>query len=139
MDFGYSAKVKQLQEHLTEFMVREIVPRDKEWHELTEAGTFPPPFCDDIKAKAKAEGQWNMFLSQLPAGVPGEGLSNLEYSTLAEIMGRIYWSPEMFNCNAPDTGNMEVFHMFGTPEQKEKYLKPLFEGEIRSAFCMTEP
>ena len=139
MDFGYSDKVKQLQEQLTDFMVREIVPRDKEWHELTEAGTFPPPFCDDIKAKAKAEGLWNMFLSHLPEGVPGQGLSNLEYAPLAEIMGRIYWSPEMFNCNAPDTGNMEVFHMFGTPEQKEKYLTPLFEGEIRSAFCMTEP
>ena len=139
MDFGYSDKVKQLQERVTDFMVREIVPRDKEWHKQTEAGTFPPAFCEDIKAKAKAEGLWNFFLPELPADAPGQGLSNLEYAPLAEIMGRIYWSPEMFNCNAPDTGNMEVFHMFGTPEQKQRYLKPLFEGEIRSAFCMTEP
>jgi len=120
-------------------MAREIVPRDKEWHELTESGVFPPAFCEDIKSKAKAEGLWNFFLPNLPEEAPGQGLSNLEYAPLAEIMGRIYWSPEMFNCNAPDTGNMEVFHMFGTPEQKDTYLKPLLEGEIRSAFCMTEP
>ncbi|MGZ0190678.1 MAG: acyl-CoA dehydrogenase family protein, partial [Alphaproteobacteria bacterium] len=139
MDFGYTDKVKQLQAQLSDFMVREIVPRDKEWHQLTAKGVFPPPFCDDIKAKAKEEGLWNFFLTHLPEGVPGQGLTNLEYAPLAEIMGRIYWSPEMFNCNAPDTGNMEVFHMFGTPEQKRDYLTPLFEGEIRSAFCMTEP
>lgn len=139
MDFAYSDKVKALQEQLTQFMEREIAPRDKEWHELTEAGTFPPPFCAEIKAKAKAEGLWNMFMPGLPDDAPGTRCSNLEYAPLAEIMGRIYWAPEMFNCNAPDTGNMEVFHMFGTPEQKEQYLKPLFNGEIRSAFCMTEP
>jgi len=139
MDFGYSDKVKQLQERVSDFMAREIVPRDKEWHELTESGVFPPAFCEDIKSKAKAEGLWNFFLPDLPEEAPGQGLSNLEYAPLAEIMGRIYWSPEMFNCNAPDTGNMEVFHMFGTPEQKDTYLKPLLEGEIRSAFCMTEP
>ncbi|MFZ8949253.1 MAG: acyl-CoA dehydrogenase family protein [Alphaproteobacteria bacterium] len=139
MDFGYSDKVKQLQERVSDFMAREIVPRDKEWHELTESGVFPPAFCEDIKSKAKAEGLWNFFLPDLPEEAPGQGLSNLEYAPLAEIMGRIYWSPEMFNCNAPDTGNMEVFHMFGTPEQKDTYLKPLLEGKIRSAFCMTEP
>ena len=139
MDFGYSDKVKELQERVTDFMVREIAPRDKEWHEQTEAGVFPPPFCEDIKAKAKAEGLWNFFLPSLPDDALGEGLSNLDYAPICEIMGRIYWAPEMFNCNAPDTGNMEVFHMFATPEQKDRYLKPLLNGDIRSAFCMTEP
>ncbi|MEL0079976.1 MAG: acyl-CoA dehydrogenase family protein, partial [Rhodospirillales bacterium] len=93
MDFGYSDKVKQLQERVSDFMAREIVPRDKEWHELTESGVFPPAFCEDIKSKAKAEGLWNFFLPDLPEEAPGQGLSNLEYAPLAEIMGRIYWSP----------------------------------------------
>ena len=115
MDFGYSDRVRQLQEQLTRFMAREIVPRDKEWHELTEQGVFPPPFCAGIKERAREEGLWNMFLPSLPEDAPGTRCTNLEYAPLAEIMGRIYWAPEMFNCNAPDTGNMEVFHMFGTP------------------------
>ncbi len=139
MDFGYSDKVRQLQEQLTRFMTREIVPRDKEWHELTEQGVFPPPFCAGIKQHAKEEGLWNLFLPSLPEDAPGTRCTNLEYAPLAEIMGRIYWAPEMFNCNAPDTGNMEVFHMFGSPAQKRRYLEPLLDGKIRSAFCMTEP
>ena len=100
MDFAYSEKVKALQEQLTQFMEREIVPRDREWHELTKKGVFPPPFCKDIKEKAKEEGLWNMFMPGLPDGMAGTKCSNLEYAPLAEIMGRIYWSPEMFNCNA---------------------------------------
>ncbi len=139
MDFGYSDKVRQLQEQLTRFMTREIVPRDKEWHELTEQGVFPPPFCAGIKQHAREEGLWNLFLPSLPEDAPGTRCTNLEYAPLAEIMGRIYWAPEMFNCNAPDTGNMEVFHMFGSPAQKRRYLEPLLDGKIRSAFCMTEP
>ncbi|MCY4318447.1 MAG: acyl-CoA dehydrogenase family protein [Alphaproteobacteria bacterium] len=139
MDFGYSDKVRQLQEQLTRFMTREIVPRDKEWHELTEQGVFPPPFCAGIKQHAKEEGLWNLFLPSLPEDAPGTRCTNLEYAPLAEIMGRIYWAPEMFNCNAPDTGNMEVFHMFGSSAQKRRYLEPLLDGKIRSAFCMTEP
>ena len=139
MDFEYSPKVKELQARLTRFMEREIVPRDLDWHRQTEAGKFPPDFCEGIKARAKEEGLWNMFLPGLKDDEPGTRCTNLEYAPLAEIMGRIYWAPEMFNCNAPDTGNMEVFHMFGTDEQKERYLKPLLNGEIRSAFCMTEP
>jgi acyl-CoA dehydrogenase len=139
MDFGYSPKVRELQERITQFMAREIVPRDKEWLELTEAGTFPPAFCRDIKAKAKDAGLWNMFMPGLPDDAPGTRLTNLEYAPICEIMGRIHWAPEMFNCNAPDTGNMEVFHMFGTPDQKERYLKRMLDGEIRSSFCMTEP
>ena len=139
MDFGYSPKVKELQERLTRFMEREIVPRDREWHRQAEAGQFPPDFYWDVKNKAFEEGLWNMFLPGLKEDEPGTRCTNLEYAPLAEIMGRIYWSPEMFNCNAPDTGNMEILHMFGTEEQKERYLKPLLHGKIRSAFCMTEP
>ena len=139
MDFAYTDKVKELQQRLTDFMAREIAPRDKAWHEQTEAGQFPPDFYWDLKKKAFDEGLWNMFLPGLKDDEPGTRCTNLEYAPLAEIMGRIYWSPEIFNCNAPDTGNMEIFHMFGTAEQKEKYLKPLMSGKIRSAFCMTEP
>lgn len=139
MDFEYSERVKQLREQLTRFMVREIVPRDREWHRLAHEGVFPPPFGGGIKAAAKGEGLWNMFLPTLPSDAPGTRCTNLEYAPLAEIMGRIPWASEMFNCNAPDTGNMEVFHMFGTEEQKRRYLVPLLEGDIRSAFCMTEP
>lgn len=139
MDFAYTDKVKELQQRLTDFMAREIAPRDKAWHEQTEAGQFPPDFYWDLKQKAFDEGLWNMFLPGLKDDEPGTRCTNLEYAPLAEIMGRIYWSPEIFNCNAPDTGNMEIFHMFGTAEQKEKYLKPLMNGKIRSAFCMTEP
>ena len=139
MDFAYTPRVKELEAQLTRFMETHVVPRDREWHRQSEAGKFPPDFCESIKAAAKAEGLWNMFLPTLPDDAPGTRLSNLEYAPLAEIMGRIYWSPEMFNCNAPDTGNMEILHMFATPDQKRHYLKRLLAGEIRSAFCMTEP
>ncbi|MSO77770.1 MAG: acyl-CoA dehydrogenase [Alphaproteobacteria bacterium] len=139
MDFAYSPKVKELQSQLTRFMEIHVVPRDQDWHRQSEAGRFPPDFCASIKAAAKAEGLWNLFLPTLPDEAPGTRLANLEYAPLAEIMGRIYWSPEMFNCNAPDTGNMEILHMFATPDQKARYLQRLLDGEIRSAFCMTEP
>ncbi|MFN4089295.1 MAG: acyl-CoA dehydrogenase family protein [Alphaproteobacteria bacterium] len=139
MDFAYTDKVKELQQRLSTFMAKEIAPRDKAWHEQAEAGAFPPDFYWDLKAKAFEEGLWNMFLPGLKDDEPGTRCTNLEYAPLAEIMGRIYWSPEIFNCNAPDTGNMEIFHMFGTAEQKEKYLVPLLHGKVRSAFCMTEP
>ena len=139
MDFDYSPKVKDLQARLTRFMQERVVPRDRDWHRQAEAGQFPPDFYWDLKNAAFEEGLWNMFLPGLKDDEPGTRCSNLEYAPLAELMGRIYWSPEIFNCNAPDTGNMEIFHMFGTPEQKERYLKPLMNGKIRSAFCMTEP
>lgn len=139
MDFAYTDKVKELQHRLEDFMAKEIVPRDKGWHEQAEAGQFPPDFYWDVKQKAFDQGLWNMFLPGLKDDEPGTRCTNLEYAPLAEIMGRVYWSPEIFNCNAPDTGNMEIFHMFGTAEQKGKYLKPLMNGKIRSAFCMTEP
>ena len=139
MDFAYTDKVKELQQRLTDFMAKEIVPRDHSWHQQADAGQFPPDFYWDLKEKAFEQGLWNMFLPGLKDDEPGTRCTNLEYAPLAEIMGRVYWSPEIFNCNAPDTGNTEIFHMFGTPEQKEKYLKPLLHGKIRSAFCMTEP
>ena len=94
---------------------------------------------DDLKALARSEGLWNLFLPSLREDEPGMGLSNLEYAPLAEIMCRVHWASEVFNCNAPDTGNMELLHMFATPEQRQRWLGPLLEGEIRSAFAMTEP
>jgi acyl-CoA dehydrogenase len=139
MDFAYSRKVQDLQGQLNAFMEKHVVPLDAEFHRQVEAGNFPPDFIDDLKAKAKEEGLWNLFLPGLKDDEPGTRLANLEYAPLAEIMGRIHWSPEIFNCNAPDTGNMELMHMFATPEQYDQYLKPLLNGEIRSAFCMTEP
>lgn len=139
MDFGYSPKVEALRQRVSQFMDEHIVPRVRQYNEETRAGIFPVSFMEDLKAKAKAEGLWNLFLPSLKADEPGMGLSNLEYAPLAEIMGRIGWASEVFNCNAPDTGNMELLHMFATPEQREQWLMPLLRGEIRSAFCMTEP
>ena len=110
-----------------------------EWQREVEKGVYPPQIVEDLKALAKSEGLWNLFLPGLEDGEPGTRLSNIEYAPLAEIMGRIFWASEVFNCSAPDTGNMELLHMFATPDQKEAWLKPLLEGEIRSCFAMTEP
>jgi len=139
MDFDYSDRCKELQAKLTDFMEAHIVPRDKQWHEEVKAGRYPVSFMEDLKALAKSEGLWNLFLPSLRADEPGEGLSNLDYAPLAEIMGHVFWASEVFNCSAPDTGNMELLHMFATPEQYDQWLKPLLAGEIRSAFAMTEP
>ncbi|GGF21949.1 acyl-CoA dehydrogenase [Aliidongia dinghuensis] len=140
MDFEFSETSKAVQSRLRDFMAEHVAPRDPEWHELVERqGIFPPPFIEDLKAKARAAGLWNLFLPHLKDDEPGTRLSNLDYAPCAEIMGRYLWSSEVFNCNAPDTGNMEVLHMFGTPEQKRQWLVPLLNGEIRSAFAMTEP
>ena len=139
MDFSYSEKTEQLRAQLTNFMDDHIVPRIRPWSEEIHAGTFPVSFMEDLKALAKDEGLWNMFLPHLRDDEPGTRLTNLEYAPLAEIMGRVPWSSEVFNCSAPDTGNMEVLHMFGNEAQKEQWLKPLLNGEIRSAFAMTEP
>ncbi len=138
MDFAMSAKAADYHQRLTEFMVDEVFPAEKSYEEYrTEAGPGDftvPPVVEELKTKAKARGLWNLFL-------PSEsGLTNLEYAPLAELTG---WSseigPEAINCAAPDTGNMEVLHMFGTAEQKAQWLEPLFAGEIRSGFSMTEP
>ncbi|RQP97705.1 acyl-CoA dehydrogenase family protein [Burkholderia stagnalis] len=139
MDFGYTPEVEELRGRLGAFMDEHIVPRIRQWHHEVHAGRYPVSFMEDLKARAKAEGLWNLFLPHLNASEPGMGLTNLEYAPLAEIMGRVSWASEVFNCNAPDTGNMELLHMFASPEQREQWLKPLLRGEIRSAFAMTEP
>jgi acyl-CoA dehydrogenase len=139
MDFSYSEKTEQLRAQLSAFMEAHIMPRLGQWNDEIHNGQFPVSFMDDLKELAKAEGLWNLFLPQLRDDEPGTRLTNLEYAPLAEIMGRVPWSSEVFNCSAPDTGNMEVLHMFGSEAQQEQWLKPLLNGEIRSAFAMTEP
>lgn len=139
MDFSYSTKTQALREQLTRFMDQHIVPRIGVWQQEVAAGIYPVSFMEDLKALARAEGLWNLFLPALRDDEPGVGLSNIEYAPLAEIMGRVSWASEVFNCSAPDTGNMELLHMFATSEQRKQWLNPLLEGEIRSAFAMTEP
>lgn len=139
MDFAYSARVEELRGRLQDFMDAHIQPADAAWRHEVEAGRYPSALIDDLKAKARAHGLWNLFLPALKADEPGTRLTNLEYAPLAEIMGRIFWSSEVFNCSAPDTGNMEVLHMFATPEQRERWLNPLLNGEIRSCVGITEP
>ena len=142
MDFGYSPRTQQLREAVMAFMDEHVFPNEgRYWQELqanTEAGKrwTPLPVIEELKLKAKAAGLWNLFL---PESDLGAGLSNQEYAPLAELMGRVLWSSEVFNCSAPDTGNMEVLVRYGTPQQKERWLKPLLAGEIRSGFAMTEP
>lgn len=139
MDFEYSEKVKGLQEQLIAFMDEHVYPNESVFAEQVETANDRwqlPPILEELKTKAKAEGLWNLFL---PESEWGAGLSNLEYAPLCEVMGRSAIAPEVFNCSAPDTGNMEVLARYGSKEQQEKWLVPLLEGEIRSAFCMTEP
>jgi acyl-CoA dehydrogenase len=138
MDFAFSPKVRELEMRLTAFMDEHIYPNEKVWHEQIQAGDRwqPPTIIEELKPKARAAGLWNLFL---PDDEHGAGLSNLEYAPLCEIMGRSSMAPEVFNCSAPDTGNMEVLARYGTVEQKSRWLTPLLAGEIRSCFCMTEP
>ena len=139
MDFAYSEKVEALRTQVRAFMDTHIVPRIHQWHEEVNAGQYPVSFMETLKEQAREEGLWNLFLPHLRDDEPGTRLTNLEYAPLAEIMGRVSWASEVFNCNAPDTGNMELLHMFATPAQREQWLKPLLDGKIRSAFAMTEP
>ena len=128
---------ERLADQLQAFMDKHIYPNEEHYHAQLNAlpNRFTTvPLMEELKAKAREEGLWNMFM---PAD--HGGLTNVQYAPLAEIMGRVMWSPEVFNCNAPDTGNMEVFMKYGTPEQQERWLKPLLAGEIRSSYCMTEP
>jgi acyl-CoA dehydrogenase len=139
MDFTYSRKVLDLQEKLRGFMDNLVLLHNERWLNEVEAGSYPLELIDELKAQAKASGLWNLFLPGLRDDEPGTRLTNLEYAPLAEIMGRIPWSAEVFNCSAPDTGNMEILHMFATPQQREQWLKPLLEGDIRSVISITEP
>ncbi len=139
MDFAYSDKTEEMRRRVTDFFEDHILPRNGQWHEEVEQGHFPVSFMADLKALAKSEGLWNLFLPGLREDEPGTRLTNMEYAPLAEIMGRLMWASEVFNCNAPDTGNMELLHMFASPEQYDEWLKPLLAGDIRSAFAMTEP
>jgi len=140
MDFDFSEKSQRIQAALKAFIAAHIAPRDAEYTRLVEhEGVFPPPFLEELKAKARAEGLWNLFLPGLKPDEPGTALANLDYAPCAEIMGRFDWASEVFNCSAPDTGNMELLHLAATPGQQERWLKPLLEGRIRSSFAMTEP
>lgn len=139
MDFEYNQDVRIMQDTLRDFMDRHVLPANVEWHRQAERGTYPTEMIAPLKVLAKQAGLWNLFLPGLREDEPGTRLSNLEYAPLAEIMGRIPWAPEVFNCNAPDTGNMELLHMFATADQADRWLKPLLEGDIRSCFAMTEP
>jgi acyl-CoA dehydrogenase len=138
MDFDYSERVKELQKRLRAFMDEHICPNEKKYFEQVQTGDRwqPVPLIEELKPKARAAGLWNLFL---PESEYGAGLTNLEYAPMCEIMGRVSFSPEVFNCSAPDTGNMEVLVRYGTPEHKERWLRPLLDGEIRSCFAMTEP
>jgi acyl-CoA dehydrogenase len=142
MNFAYTPKMQSLIERMNAFFAEHIHPNEQRYHAELAANTAagkrwtPVPVVEELKAKAKTAGLWNLFL---PDEKYGAGLSNLEYAPLAEITGRVLWSPSVFNCNAPDTGNMETLVLYGTDAQKEKWLMPLLSGEMRSAFAMTEP
>lgn len=142
MDFDYSPKVRQLQARLSAFMEQHIYPNEARFHEEIAANRaagdawVPTRVMEELKVLARQEGLWNLFL---PDSELGAGLSNLEYAPLCEIMGRADWAAEVFNCSAPDTGNMEVLARYGSKAQQEQWLTPLLEGRIRSCFAMTEP
>jgi len=137
MDFAFSEKTKEFERRLLAFMDEHIYPNEPRYYEQTERNRWQPTrIIEELKPKARTAGLWNLFL---PDDENGAGLTNLEYAPLCEVMGRSPVAPEVFNCSAPDTGNMEVLARYGTPEQKELWLKPLLAGEIRSCFAMTEP
>src|ERR671923_1440037 len=139
MHFDHSAKAKELQRRLAAFMDEHIYPNEDTYHRQIADGDRwqPVRIIEELKPKARAAGLWNLFL---PESEYGAGLTNVEYAPLCEIMGRVSpFAPEVFNCSAPDTGNMEVLVRYGTEEQKRRWLRPLLEGEIRSCFAMTEP
>lgn len=139
MDFEYSDKVNELRRQLEDFIDRYMLPYNAEWQRETQAGRYPMHIMEPLKQIAQADGLWNLFLPGLRDDEPGTRLSNVEYAPLAEIMGRLPWASEAFNCNAPDTGNMELLHLFATPEQRERWLIPQLDGSIRSCFAMSEP
>jgi acyl-CoA dehydrogenase len=142
MHFEYSPKVQELRGRVDDFMQQHVFPNERRFYDEVEENTrkgarwTPTKLVEQLKTKARAEGLWNLFL---PESTHGAGLTNLEYAPLAELMGRVPWASEVFNCSAPDTGNMETIERYGNDEQKRQWLAPLLAGEIRSAFAMTEP
>ena len=133
----FTDKTRELHQRLSAFMDQHVYPNEQKFHEQIAASRWTPTaIVEELKIKARAEGLWNLFL---PHSENGAGLTNLEYAPLCEVMGRSVMAPEVFNCSAPDTGNMEVLARYGTPEQQERWLKPLLAGRIRSCFAMTEP
>ncbi len=139
MDFDFSPKVQDLRKKVSQFMEDHVHPNEQTFEDQLNSGPDRwqvPPIIEELKEKAKGAGLWNLFL---PESEYGYGLTNLEYAPLSEIMGRVHWGSEVFNCSAPDTGNMEVISRYGTPEQQKEWLEPLLAGKIRSCFAMTEP
>jgi acyl-CoA dehydrogenase len=139
MDLTPTPRGEELKARVQAFMDEHIYPNEAVYYDQLEAAETRwsiPPILEELKEKARAEGLWNLFL---PESDLGAGLTNLEYAPICEVMGRVHWAPEVFNCSAPDTGNMETLERYGTPEQKERWLLPLLDGKIRSAFAMTEP
>jgi acyl-CoA dehydrogenase len=139
MNFEHSSNVTELSARLEAFMEQYVLPAHAEWTREARAGRYPLELVDALKQPAQEQGLWNLFLPQLRDDEPGTRLTNLEYAPLAEIMGRVPWSSEVFNCSAPDTGNMEILHRFATPQQRRQWLEPLLRGETRSCIGITEP
>ena len=139
MDFAHSPAAQDLRQRLEAFMQRYVLPYNAAWHRSVQEGIYPPPFLGDLKLLAREEGLWNLFLPTLQDDEPGTRLSNVDYAPLAEVMGRLPWAAEVFNCSAPDTGNMELLHRFASPAQRTQWLTPLLDGTVRSAFAMSEP
>jgi len=139
MDFDFDFDHQEMQRTLRRFMDERVLPRIRDWQRLADRGVYPLEVVEPLKAQARELGLWNLFLPGLREDEPGCALSNLAYAPLAETMGRIPWAPEVFNCSAPDTGNMELLHLCATPAQRERWLRPLLEGRTRSCFSMSEP
>jgi acyl-CoA dehydrogenase len=137
LNFDYTPKVQELRERVSAFMREHVYPNEHKWHEHTRSAKRweVVPIIEELKPKARAAGLWNLWRPKSHGGT----LTNLEYAPLCEIMGRVEWAPEVFNCSAPDTGNMETILKYGTPEQVKQWAEPILEGKIRSAFLMTEP
>ncbi|MCP3734283.1 acyl-CoA dehydrogenase family protein [Sphingomonas sp. RP10(2022)] len=139
MDFEYSPRVEEWRGRMAVFRDTHVLPQNRAWSHATEAGRYPSEIMEPLKQLARDEGLWNLFLPALRDDEPGTRLTNLEFAPLAEQIGWMPWSAEVFNCSAPDTGNMELLHLFATPDQRRRWLDPLLRGEIRSCFAMTEP
>ncbi len=139
MEFAFSAEVEALRDRLRAFMAEHVLPADPAFRAAAAEGRHALEILEPLKAEARRAGLWNLFLPGLREDEPGTRLANLEYAPLAEIMGRVPWAAEVFNCSAPDTGNMELLHLFATEEQRQRWLMPLLEGTIRSCVAITEP